>query len=199
MIKAPTFCVNIPLWRLCQQASGETHTISRWSIYSTSPIIIIHNIMMWRRKGYRIWNISDNVSFNRKNLEVCDRSHVTGVCRRCTWPGSTWSSCTSSPSPSSPSSTSWSTCQWPWSLVSLSHVSCIYLTKTLVTFLFLCIAVHEYDAPGRSGRPRQFVILSPAARKEKLVSFSKIFWTKIQIHANRIGNIDVWKEVGEPL
>ena len=60
-----------------------------------------------------------------------------------------------------------------------------------VTFLFLCIAVHEYDAPGRSGRPQQFVILSPAARKEKLVSFSKIFWTKIQIHANRIGNIAV--------
>ena len=193
MIKGPTFCVNIPLWRLCQQASGETHTISRWSIYSTSPIIIIRNIMMWWRKGYRIWNISDNVSFNRKNLEVYDRSHVTGVCRRCTWPGCTWSSCTSSPSPFSPSSTSWSTCQWPWSLV-----SCIS-DQNSVTFLFLCIAVHEYDAPGRSGRPRQFVILSPAARKEKLVRFFEIFWIKIQIHANRIGNIAVWKEIGEPL
>ena len=125
MIKGPTFCVNIPLWRLCQQASGETHTISRWSIYSTSPIIIICKIIMWWRKGYRIWNISDNVSFNRKNLEVCDRSHVTGVCRRCTWPGSTWSSCTSSPSPSSPSSTSWSTCQWPWLYLwpKLCHIS----------------------------------------------------------------------------
>ena len=125
MIKAPTFCVNIPLWRLCQQASGETHTISRWSIYSTSPIIINCKIIMWRRKGYRIWNISDNVSFNMKNLEACHRSHVTGVCRRCTWPGSTWSSCTSSPLPSSPSSTSWSTCPWPWSYLwpKLCHIS----------------------------------------------------------------------------
>ena len=193
MIKAPTFCVNIPLWRLCQQASGETHTISRWSIYSTSPIIINCKIIMWRRKGYRIWNICDNVSFNRKNLEVCHRPHVTVVCRRCTWPGSTWSSCTSSPSPSSPSSTSWSTCQWPRSLV-----SCI-CDQNSVPFLFLCIALHEYDAPGRSGRPRQFVILSPAARKEKSVSFSEIFWTKIQIHVNRIGTIAVWKEIGEPL
>ena len=60
-----------------------------------------------------------------------------------------------------------------------------------VTFLFLCIALHDYDAPGRSGRPQQFVILSPAARKEKLVRFFKIFWTKIQIHANRIGTIAV--------
>ena len=192
MIKASTFCVNIPLWRLCQQASGETHTISRWSIYSTSSIIIICKIIMWWRKGYRITCLY-NMSFNRKNLEVCQRSHVTGVCRRCTWPGSTWSSCTSSPSPSSPSSTSWSTCQWACSLV-----SCIS-DQNSVPFLFLCIAVHEYDAPGRSGRPRQFVILSPAAKKEKLVSFSKIFWTKIQIHANRIGNIAVWKEIGEPL
>ena len=129
MIKASTFCVNIPLWRLCQQASGETHTISRWSIYSTSLIIIICNIILWERKGYRIWNISDNVSFNMKNLEVCHRSHVTCVCRRCTWPGSTWSSCTSSPSPSSPSSTSWSTCQRPW-----YHLFPVFVTKTLSHF-----------------------------------------------------------------
>ena len=71
------------------------------------------------------------------------------------------------------------------------HLFRVFLTKTPVTFLFLCIALHEYDAPGRSGRPRQFVILSPAARKEKSVSFSEIFWTKIQIHANRIGTIAV--------
>ena len=71
------------------------------------------------------------------------------------------------------------------------HVSgrdCIY-DQNSVTFLFLCIAVREYDAPGRLGRPRQFVILSPAARKEKLVRFFEIFWIKIQIHANRIGTI----------